>query len=263
MSDFANEFTNRNGFSVEQEIRMLEADQEELAVTFASLGLSVAGMITGFGEAADAANAALFYSTGHPVLGTLSGLSALPIPVVEQALGLTVGSCLLVKVIWSCARIIKNAVVVVTKTKLAKPFFILCQKTGRFFQCVYEKGKATIKAMQYELTHNSMKPGYVNLGAEIKGFECKTLIQKIAEALDRIAKWFSSRWNNIKTTPLTQNSHTNVSTKKRLDIGGAKNIDVEAFYKGNQEIQRYSQGLSPANNTQILRPTLYKPNPFK
>ena len=76
MLGFTDEGTIRNGFSAEQEIRMLEADQKELAVTFASLGLSIAGLITGFGEAADAANAALFYSTGHPILGTLSGLSA-------------------------------------------------------------------------------------------------------------------------------------------------------------------------------------------
>ena len=84
MLGLENEDVNRNGLSVEQEIRMLEVGQKELAVTFASLGLSIAGMITGFGEAADAANAALFYSTGHPVLGTLSGLSALPIPVMSK-----------------------------------------------------------------------------------------------------------------------------------------------------------------------------------
>lgn len=262
MLGFTNEGTTGNGFSAEQEIRMLEADQKELAVTFASLGLSIAGLITGFGEAADAANAALFYSTGHPVLGTLSGLSALPIPVIEQALGLTVGACLLVKVVWISGKIIKNAVVIASKTKLAKPFFMLCQKTGRFFQCTYEKGKTVVKAIQYELTHNSMKPGYVNLGTEIKGFECKTLVQKIAEAFDKIAKWFSARWNNIKTTPITQSSHTTVSTNKRLDIGGSKNIDIEKYYnhiyKGEQEVHKYSQGLSRANNTQIFRP-----NPFK
>ena len=61
MLGLENEDVNRNGLSVEQEIRMLEAGQKELAVTFASLGLSIAGMITGIGEAADAANAALFY----------------------------------------------------------------------------------------------------------------------------------------------------------------------------------------------------------
>lgn len=124
MLGLENEDVNRNGLSVEQEIRMLEVGQKELAVTFASLGLSIAGMITGFGEAADAANAALFYSTGHPVLGTLSGLSALPIPVIEQALGLTVGTCLLVKVVWLSGKIIKNAVVIATKTKFSKPFLI-------------------------------------------------------------------------------------------------------------------------------------------
>lgn len=255
MSDFANEFTNRNGFSVEQEIRMLEADQEELAVTFASLGLSVAGMITGFGEAADAANAALFYSTGHPVLGTLSGLSALPIPVVEQALGLTVGSCLLVKVIWSCARIIKNAVVVVTKTKLAKPFFILCQKTGRFFQCVYEKGKATIKAMQYELTHNSMKPGYINLGTELKGFDSKSLIQKVVEALKKIAKWFNSQWNKLKTNSISQNTGSTTSKSLGFDTGSTNNIDPNKWYnyieEGRKIIYKHKEGLSNSNTASI------------
>ena len=150
MLGFTDEGAIRNGFSAEQEIRMLEADQKELAVTFASLGLSIAGLITGFGEAADAANAALFYSTGHPILGTLSGLSALPIPVIEQALGLTVGACLLVKVVWIGGKIIKNAVVIASKTKLAKPIFMMCQKTGRFFQCTYEKGKAII-LISYEL----------------------------------------------------------------------------------------------------------------
>lgn len=211
MLGFTDEGAIRNGFSTEQEIRMLEADQKELAVTFASLGLSIAGLITGFGEAADAANAALFYSTGHPILGTLSGLSALPIPVIEQALGLTVGTCLLVKVVWIGGKIIKNAVVIASKNKLAKPFFMMCQRTGRFFQCTYEKGKAIIKTIRYELTHNSMKPGYVNLGAEIKGFECKTIIQNIIEAFKKIA----ARWNSIKTTPITKQNVINTQTRKQ------------------------------------------------
>ena len=49
------------------------------------------------------------------------------------------------------------------------------------------------------------------------------------------------KWNNIKTTPITQSSHTTVSTNKRLDIGGSKNIDIEKYYnhiyKGEQEVQ--------------------------
>lgn len=238
MLGFTDEGTIRNGFSAEQEIRMLEADQKELAVTFASLGLSIAGLITGFGEAADAANAALFYSTGHPILGTLSGLSALPIPVIEQALGLTVGACLLVKVVWIGGKIIKNAVVIASKTKLAKPFFMMCQKTGRFFQCTYEKGKAIIKTIQYELTHNSMKPGYVNLGGEIKGFECKTLIQNITEAFKKIAKWFSARWNSIKTTPITKQNVVNTQTKKQSEkINSIFNYNAQSTY--NKDFNRY------------------------
>ena len=207
MLGLENEDVNRNGLSVEQEIRMLEAGQKELAVTFASLGLSIAGMITGFGEAADAANAALFYSTGHPVLGTLSGLSALPIPVIEQALGLTVGTCLLVKVVWLSGKIIKNAVVIATKTKFSKPFLIFCQKTGRFFQCIYEKGKSSIKAIQYELTHNSMK-------------------------------WLSSRWNNIKATPINKQNVVNTQTKKQ---GGKINsiFDNKAQSAYNKDLNRY------------------------
>ena len=238
MLGFTDEGTIRNGFSAEQEIRMLEADQKELAVTFASLGLSIAGLITGFGEAADVANAALFYSTGHPILGTLSGISALPIPVIEQALGLTVGACLLVKVVWLGGKIIKNAVVIASKTKLAKPFFMMCQKTGRFFQCIYEKGKTIIKTIQYELTHNSMKPGYVNLGAEIKGFECKTLIHNITEALKKIAKWFSARWNSIKTTPINKQNVVNAQTKKQTEkINSIFDNNAQSTY--NKNFNRY------------------------
>ena len=238
MLGLENEDVNRNGLSVEQEIRMLEAGQKELAVTFASLGLSIAGMITGFGEAADAANAALFYSTGHPVLGTLSGLSALPIPVIEQALGLTVGTCLLVKVVWLSGKIIKNAVVIATKTKFSKPFLIFCQKTGRFFQCIYEKGKSSIKAIQYELTHNSMKPGYINIGAEVKGFDCKNLVQKMVEAFKNIGKWLSSRWNNIKATPINKQNVVNTQTKKQ---GGKINsiFDNKAQSAYNKDLNRY------------------------
>lgn len=202
MLESTNGNTIRNGWSAEQEIRMLEADQKELLVTFASLGLSIAGLVTGFGEAADAANAALFYSTGHPILGTLSGLSALPIPVIEQALGLTVGSCLLVKVVWLGGRIIKNAIVIATKTKFAKPFILFCQKTGHFFKCIYEKGRTSIKAIQYEVLHNNMRPGYINLGAEITANGSKILFQKLIDAMKKIASWFKNQWAKLDTKTL-------------------------------------------------------------
>ena len=36
-----------------------------------------------------------------------------------------------------------------------------------------------------------MKPGYINIGAEVKGFDCKTLVQKMVEAFKNIGKWLS------------------------------------------------------------------------
>lgn len=231
--------------TVEQEIRMLEEDQKELAVTLGSLGLSVVGLLTGFGEAADAANAALFYSTGHPILGTLSGLSALPIPIVEQALGLTVGTCLLVKVLWVGAKIIKSAVVIVTKTKIAKPAFAFVKKSGRFFQFMFEKGKICFKQLKYELTHNSMKPGYINLGAEVSGAGSKALFQKMLDAFKKMADYFSKKWASIPTKPLTPTTvkpNTAVSTKPYSKVNNNSIFEQAKTQSDiNKNINRYYQ----------------------
>ncbi|WP_106830228.1 hypothetical protein [Parabacteroides pacaensis] len=262
MANLINEGSIKNSVGVDQEIRMLEADQKELVVTFASLGLSIAGLITGFGEAADAANAALFYSTGHPILGTLSGLSALPIPVIEQALGLTVGTCLLVKVVWIGAKIAKSAVVIATKTKFVKPVFIFVQKTGRFFQCAFEKGKACVKLIQYDLTHNSMKPGYINLRVGVTNRGDEAVFQKMFDAIKKLAEWIKRQWAKLKTQPISNSSKGVTSPHKNFDTGECKNINVKQYnnyiHQANQAVGRYSKNLNPTNNT-----TIFRLNPLK
>lgn len=244
--------------TIEQEIRLLEEDQKELAVTLGSLGLSIVGLLTGFGEAADAANAALFYSTGHPVLGTISGLSALPIPIVEQALGLTVGSCLLVKVIWIGAKILKSAVVIVTKTKILKPAIAFVRKTGHFFQFALDKGKICFKQLAYTLTHSNMKPGYVNLGAEVTVSGSKALFTKLLDAIKKMADIICRNWQRLKSKPIKETSINHTAHTGHLDIGGRKNIDKEMYYnyiyKGDQNVIKHQQKLSPGNNVNIFRP---------
>lgn len=248
--------------TIDQEIRLLEEDQKELAVSLGSLGLSIVGLLTGFGEAADAANAALFYSTGHPILGTISGLSALPIPIVEQALGLTVGSCLLVKVIWLGAKILKSAVVIVTKTKILKPAIAFVRKTGHFFQFALDKGKICFKQLAHALTRSNMKPGYVNLGAEVTVSGSKALFTKLLDALKKMSDIICKKWQRLKSKPIKETSINHPAPTGHLDIGGRKNIDIEKYYnyiyKGDQNVIKYQQKLSPGNNVNIFRP-----NPLK
>lgn len=230
--------------TIEQEIRLLEEDQKELAVTLGSLGLSIVGLLTGFGEAADLANAALFYSTGHPVLGTISGLSALPIPIVEQALGLTVGSCLLVKVLWLGAKILKSAVVIVTKSKILKPAIAFVKRTGHFFQFALDKGKICFKQLAYTLTHSNMKPGYVNLGAEVTVSGSKVLFQKMLDSFKKIADYFCKKWVNIPTKPLSSfPSKSNINASTKIPKSNSNSIFEQAKTQSdiNKGINRYYQ----------------------
>lgn len=69
-------------------------------------------------------------------------------------------------------------------------------------------------------------------------------------------------WQRLKSKSIKETSINHTAHTGHLDIGGRKNIDKEMYYnyiyKGDQNVIKHQQKLSPGNNVNRFRP-----NPLK
>ena len=235
---------NSNGFLTKEDLNKIKLDWKELSLDVTQLGLSIVGLIEvaePFQIAADVTNGAIDFKRGHPLLGTLSMLSATPVAGLLS--GLALFGLRIIKCLWNGFKFFGKVVWIIAKSgvcKMASFIFTKGQhlvsylpKTEQITECVLKAG------------HNISKYTSDSILTFTEGV--KNLLVKVQKSLSQV------NTTEIKFQDNT-NSFENVIINNMKSKSGK--VDIDTYNANSGGAIRQWQTMKGYNMNPIPKPQL-------